>query len=269
MAIQMRRGNLANYDEDKMLPGEFGVATDEKELYIAFGTGDSKKILTEDDVMDVDDALSSTSENPVQNKVINTALNTKAPIESPTFTGIPKAPTAAEGTSNTQIATTAFVKQSISKSKIWIGTCNTASSRPTKIVSVTGTGFQLVDGALLLVTFRYINEEANIKLSVGNTGEIPVYINGSEESVPRFFVWEPVLFTYQATNNRWAVVGGLDLRDKSRASYDSAVLNVSDRFYAVRQDASGYLSVCVPWEDTHGTITATDQGSGVVALSLT
>lgn len=50
MAIQMRRGNLVNYDEDKMLPGEFAVAIDEKELYIAFGTGDSKRVLTEDDI---------------------------------------------------------------------------------------------------------------------------------------------------------------------------------------------------------------------------
>lgn len=51
MAIQMRRGNAANYDETKMLPGEFGVATDEKELYIAFGAGDSKRVLTEDDAV--------------------------------------------------------------------------------------------------------------------------------------------------------------------------------------------------------------------------
>lgn len=49
MAIQMRRGALANYDADKMLPGEFGVATDEEEVFISFGVGNSKKILTEDD----------------------------------------------------------------------------------------------------------------------------------------------------------------------------------------------------------------------------
>lgn len=49
MAIQMRRGNAANYDESKMLPGEFGVAVDDEELYIAFATGNSKRVLTEDD----------------------------------------------------------------------------------------------------------------------------------------------------------------------------------------------------------------------------
>ncbi len=51
MAIQMRRGNLANYDPDKMLSGEFGVVTDEDELYISFGPGNSKRVLTESDFL--------------------------------------------------------------------------------------------------------------------------------------------------------------------------------------------------------------------------
>lgn len=38
---------------------------------------------------------------------------TRAPLASPTFTGTPKAPTAAAGTNTTQIATTAFVKSAI------------------------------------------------------------------------------------------------------------------------------------------------------------
>lgn len=40
-------------------------------------------------------------------------LNLKANIASPTFTGSPKAPTAAKGTNNTQIATTAFVMAAV------------------------------------------------------------------------------------------------------------------------------------------------------------
>lgn len=61
----------------------------------------------------VDTELSGTSTNPVQNKVIKEALDAKAPLASPTFTGTPKAPTAAAGTNNTRIATTAFVKTAI------------------------------------------------------------------------------------------------------------------------------------------------------------
>ena len=60
-----------------------------------------------------DIALSTTSTNAVQNKVINSALAAKAPLASPTFTGTPKAPTATAGTSTTQIATTAFVNAAL------------------------------------------------------------------------------------------------------------------------------------------------------------
>lgn len=62
----------------------------------------------------VDTTMSSTSTNPVQNKVVQTALNAKANLASPTFTGTPSAPTAASGTNTTQIATTAFVKTAVS-----------------------------------------------------------------------------------------------------------------------------------------------------------
>ena len=45
---------------------------------------------------------------------LQTALNAKAPLSSPTFTGTPAAPTAAGGTNTTQVATTAFVQAAIS-----------------------------------------------------------------------------------------------------------------------------------------------------------
>jgi len=50
------------------------------------------------------------------NRVNNYAQNLdviKADLESPTFTGVPIAPTAAAGTSTTQVATTAFVQQAV------------------------------------------------------------------------------------------------------------------------------------------------------------
>ena len=80
----------------------------------------------------VDSAMSTTSANPLQNRVIsnkvgvgslssefsatnltdaaNELQTNKANLASPTFTGAPKAPTAAAGTNNTQLATTAFVQ---------------------------------------------------------------------------------------------------------------------------------------------------------------
>jgi len=44
---------------------------------------------------------------------LNTALNAKAPLASPAFTGTPTAPTAAEGNNSTQLATTAFVTTAV------------------------------------------------------------------------------------------------------------------------------------------------------------
>ena len=70
---------------------------------------------------------------------LNTALDLKAPLASPSFVGTPKAPTAAEGTNTTQIATTAFVTNAVAKSfaandamlfKGTIGTSGTVTSLP-------------------------------------------------------------------------------------------------------------------------------------------
>lgn len=70
----------------------------------------------------VDSALNSTSTNAIQNKAVNTALGLKAPLASPTFTGTPKATTAAAGSKDTTIATTAFVTNAIAKAVAGIST---------------------------------------------------------------------------------------------------------------------------------------------------
>ena len=49
----------------------------------------------------------------VEDSVARSALEQKAPLESPALTGIPTAPTASNGTSTTQIATTAFVQNAV------------------------------------------------------------------------------------------------------------------------------------------------------------
>ncbi|ENN3770133.1 tail fiber protein [Escherichia coli] len=52
--------------------------------------------------------------DPNFSTTINNALALKAPLASPALTGIPTAPTAEQGTNNTQIATTAYVRAAIS-----------------------------------------------------------------------------------------------------------------------------------------------------------
>jgi hypothetical protein len=67
-------------------------------------------LLLKQNVLTFDDAPTADSANPVKSGGVKVALDLKAPLESPALTGMPTAPTAAEGTDNTQIATTAFAK---------------------------------------------------------------------------------------------------------------------------------------------------------------
>jgi putative aminopeptidase FrvX len=46
-------------------------------------------------------------------QAVETAVETKAAVAGPTFTGTPAAPTAAQATNTTQIATTAFVQSNL------------------------------------------------------------------------------------------------------------------------------------------------------------
>jgi hypothetical protein len=68
-----------------------------------------------------DTAMSSTSVNAVQNKVINTALAAKANLASPALTGNPTAPTQTAGNSSTRIATTAFVTTAVGNAESELG----------------------------------------------------------------------------------------------------------------------------------------------------
>lgn len=48
MAIQVRRGNEANFDADKMLPGEWATSIDSKEVRMCFAPGVTKKMATQE-----------------------------------------------------------------------------------------------------------------------------------------------------------------------------------------------------------------------------
>jgi hypothetical protein len=61
------------------------------------------------------DGVTSAIQTQIDAKLATaTAASTYAPIASPTFTGVPAAPTATAGTSTTQVATTAFVGTAVS-----------------------------------------------------------------------------------------------------------------------------------------------------------
>ena len=83
----------------------------------------------------------------------------KAPIASPIFTGTPTAPTAAEGTNTTQIATTAFVMNTLlnNESMIFKGTLGengTITSLPNS--HIAGWTYKVITAG------TYANEECAI-----------------------------------------------------------------------------------------------------------
>ncbi len=63
MAIRVRRGNKEDFDPNKMLSGEFGIAVDSKEAFICFAPGDTKKMSTyEDMAKDIEEVTSEIQE---------------------------------------------------------------------------------------------------------------------------------------------------------------------------------------------------------------
>jgi hypothetical protein len=64
-----------------------------------------------------------------------------APINSPTFTGVPAAPTATPGTTTTQLATTAFVGNAVAAATAGVSSWNTRTGAVTlTLADVTGVG---------------------------------------------------------------------------------------------------------------------------------
>lgn len=177
--IQFRSGAYADYDPAKMSAAEPAVilsgdpeTTDGKSVRIAFGAGDDKRLLTENDALEVDAEIDALSENPVQNKVLKSALDVKAPIASPAFTGTPTVPNAAAGTNTQQIANTKFVQDAVSSkapiaSPTFTGTPKApTASAGTRTTQIATTGF-----VMNAIDSRQLSLSGNgtVTLSIGGT----------------------------------------------------------------------------------------------------
>ena len=97
--------------------GENKVATvDQIPDDIVFNTAYSASTNKAATMADVPTTLASLTEDDTHKTVTATEKSTwtaKADLASPSFTGVPVAPTAAAGTNTTQIATTAFVNAAV------------------------------------------------------------------------------------------------------------------------------------------------------------
>lgn len=91
--------------------GVRGVSVSDATLTI--DTGGNSKTWTIDNVDNATNAINDESGNNIK--------KTYAPLQNPTFTGTPKAPTAVKGTNNTQLATTAFVATAVADVVVMTG----------------------------------------------------------------------------------------------------------------------------------------------------
>ena len=125
--------------------------------------------------------FASITGQPTDNTNLANALNLKANLASPTFTGTPTAPTAASGTNTTQVATTAFVQSAISTYCITIAANNPAltASGGQCVWTITNTlnNQDVIGHVIEISTGRRINcgEEysaSTIKFSFNSTSNI-------------------------------------------------------------------------------------------------
>ena len=86
------------------------------------------------------------SEIDAEYTAIATAITSKADTASPTFTGTPSAPTAASGTSSTQLATTAFVQAALAAAYP-VGSIYTNATVSTNPATLLGFGTWAAFGA--------------------------------------------------------------------------------------------------------------------------
>lgn len=113
---------------------------------------------------------------------IQTQVNAKAALASPTFTGTPAAPTAAAGTNTTQIATTAFVQtERIGSLKLLK---STAATSGVAVDFIHGTGGVVIDSTYdeYVITLQKVTFNADIvELNFRTTTDATNFDSGASD----------------------------------------------------------------------------------------
>jgi hypothetical protein len=113
---------------------------------------------------------------------IQTAVNGKADLESPVFTGAPKAPTAPLGTETTQIASTLFVKQTIDANNE-VGTLGTQDKDAVDITGGTIVGLTQLEIDASAQAGTQASLDVPSRTGAGASGSWAIDITGSPASI--------------------------------------------------------------------------------------
>jgi hypothetical protein len=228
-----------------------------------------------------------------------TALDLKANLVSPTFTGIPLAPTATAGTNTTQIATTAFVGTAVSNlvnsAPATLDTLNElatalgndpafattiAASIGSKEPAITaGTTAQYLRGDKSLATFptvvsSFTNDSGYLTSvpvatvgtsSTGTSGTVKV--DGTTITISSGVISGANTYSLPTANS--TTVGGIKLFSNTTQTVAAATISATDaRTYGAQLNASNQLVVNVPWTDSDTTyILASGTNNGTLKLT--
>lgn len=177
MAIQMRRGNLADFDPTKQLPGEFAVTLDtdsnlNKRVYIAFAAGTVKQLMTVEDataqMIEATDAATAEAEAWAHgNSFTATEMFTSAGSATVTLA---YSPSSINAVKINDVATTAYTRND---KVITFNTAPAAGSIITVIYGVstsTDNAKYYKDEAATSATSAATNAVAAESYAVGGTG---------------------------------------------------------------------------------------------------
>ncbi len=112
---------------------------------------------------------------------LTTDLSAKAPLASPTFTGVPAAPTAAVDTNTTQVATTAFTVAQIADdavAKSAVGNLLTANQAS---VETDTTGFFTIDCTITATTDAALHGSKSLRMAA-TAAAAAIYTPGANTS---------------------------------------------------------------------------------------
>jgi len=148
---------------------------------------------------------------------VTALLDLKSPLASPTFTGVPAAPTAATTTSTTQLATTAFVQQEITANVGGMALLGTLTT--TSLSTQTLSGLTLTDYKALYISIDRVSSSGASDVIRFNSGSGPIICDGLTAST---YTWYGYIWLNLEQNGAFAASSG-QLSSVSTASSQGIV----------------------------------------------
>lgn len=192
--------------------------TEEKNKLAGIATGANKTV--------VDSSLSSTSTNPVQNKVIAAKFDNYLPLTGGTLTGELTGTTFVGSlTGNASSASKLETSRNINglsfngtADRVNYASCSTAASTAAKTVDCTG--FALVTGAEITVKFTVNNTASSPTLNVNGTGAKAIYYRGA--AITAGYLAANRTYTFRYNGTQYDLVGDIDTNTTYSAATTSA-----------------------------------------------